>query len=282
MRGDLPSQRCLRDTTVQRGFTFTHRAVSDGQWSVRSPAEESTRPAAWRLAETPTAKNQQHTGAFFCLLFCFYCANNLDEAPQQRQFVVLFPIWESSFDRPQFFCCCCFKRSFHHFLAARLLSQEALSVARRCRRVWTVRGRSLCEQKENICLNLRFQLKAKKQNKTKKLMLIVFLCKLTLAIKRFDVNFFAGWIQCWSRQRAFCNLNIYSVAGYTKAERQICDPGRDSVLSPSYRLRLHNSYHSRFPAIDLFPRDKVYSCCIINSDIKTTSCRLQFIERNAA
>lgn len=35
--------------------------------------------------------------------------------------------------------------------------------------------------------------------------------------------------------------------------------------SPFYirRLFLHNAYHSRFPAIDLFP-SKVYSCCIIN------------------
>lgn len=49
-------------------------------------------------------------------------------------------------------------------------------------------------------------------------------------------------------------------------------PGEEIPLCvPNNRLRLHNSYHSRFPAIDLFP-GKVYSCFVININTLKRRC----------
>ena len=56
-------------------------------------------------------------------------------------------------------------------------------------------------------------------------------------------------------------------------------PGEEIPLCvPNNRLRLHNSYHSRFPAIDLFP-GKVYSCCVININTLNTRLRRVAIRR---
>lgn len=104
-------------------------------------------------------------------------------------------------------------------------------------------------------------------------------CELCLTVK-----FIGGW-------RAFlqgdwADLVLVQTKGFMQAKylfsgrlykgrksRFVNARERDSVLHHNNRLLLHNSYHSPFPAIDLFP-SKVYSCCIINNNTPGRSCTL--------